>query len=134
MTAVESVAEKLARYARIPLARDLYDLCWYGRRGSLPEQLIRRTWVQKVFGDVVIDKRWDRSFEPADVLRPRPAHAIDEETIGFLIHPTDVAKWEREFRTRYAFLADLDADDLRWSDCDPRDKYQFTSLGVTGHS
>ena len=127
MTITESVAEKLARYARVPLARDLYDLCWYGR-GVLDEPAIRRMWVQKVYGDVVIDDRWKRSFHPQTILEPRPAATIDDESIGFLTHPADIVGWEREFRARYAFLADLDEEDRKWATCSPRDRYRFEQL------
>ena len=48
----EACAEKLARYRRVSLARDLYDLAWFATR-PLPEALVRRLWVLKVYGDVV---------------------------------------------------------------------------------
>ena len=63
MAMEESVAEKLARYARVGLARDLYDLVWYGER-LRKHDLVRRLWVQKVYGDVVIDGRWQVPFDP----------------------------------------------------------------------
>jgi hypothetical protein len=59
----------------------------------------------------------------------RPASTINDESIGFLTYPTDIPGWEREFRTRYAFLADLDDADRRWARCDPRDRYRFEALG-----
>lgn len=127
MTITESAAEKLARYARVPLARDLYDLCWYGS-GVLDEPAIRRMWVQKVYGDVVIDDRWKRPFDPQAILEPRPAASIDDESIGFLTHPADIVKWERDFRARYAFLADLDEEDLTWASCSARERYRFEQL------
>lgn len=127
LTITESVAEKLARYARVPLARDLYDLCWYGR-GVLDEPAIRRMWVQKVYGDVIVDERWKRPFDPAAILQPRPAASIDDESIGFLTHPADIVGWERDFRTRYAFLSDLDEEDLTWASCSARERYRFEQL------
>jgi predicted nucleotidyltransferase component of viral defense system len=87
LTVTELVAEKLARYSRIGLARDLYDLCWYGRDCPLDQPAVRRTWLQKVYGDVVVDRRWRAVFDPSAILRPRPVSAIDEESIGFLTHP-----------------------------------------------
>lgn len=129
MTVAESVAEKLARYSRIGLARDLYDLCWYSREATLDTELVRRLWVQKVYGDVVVDKRWQRTFEAAAILVPRPIREIRPESIGFLIEPAEIAPWEKEFRDRYAFLAELDGEDRRWAACNPRDKYEFTQLG-----
>ena len=129
LTVTESVAEKLARYSRVGLARDLYDLCWYGRECLLAEPAIRRTWLAKVYGDVVVDRRWRKTFDASTTLHQRPASAIDEESIGFLTYPADIPSWEREFRTRYAFLADLDHEDHRWARCDPRDRYRFEALG-----
>jgi predicted nucleotidyltransferase component of viral defense system len=112
MTVVESVSEKLARYARVGLARDLYDLIWYGQ-AALDEAMIRRMWIQKVYGDNVIDGRWKRAFDPSEILIPRTASSIDEESIGFLTQPADIPGWEREFRQRYAFLAKFDDEDTR---------------------
>ncbi len=127
LTITESVAEKLARYARVPLSRDLYDLCWYGR-SVLDEPAIRRMWVQKVYGDVIVEERWKRPFNPAAILQPRPAASIDDESIGFLTHPADIVGWEHDFRTRYAFLSDLDEEDLTWASCSARDHYRFEQL------
>lgn len=125
MSVTESVAEKLARYARVALARDLYDLWWYGRNAALEEAQIRSMWVRKVYGDVVIDGRWRRRFDPAEILVPRHARDIDEESIGFLTHPADVPTWEREFRARYAFLSQLEPSDELWAACDPRQRYEY---------
>lgn len=125
MTVTESVAEKLARYARVALARDLYDLWWYGTNVALDEAGVRSLWVRKVYGDVVIDGRWRRPFDPAEILVPRRARDIDEESIGFLTHPTEVLRWEREFRARYAFLGQLDPQDVLWAACDPRQRYEY---------
>lgn len=114
----ESVAEKLARYARIPLARDLYDLVWYGEHDTLDEPLVRRLWILKVYYDVVLDGRWPRrTFNPESILTPRAAADIDEESIGYLIQPVRIAEWERAFRRRYAFLADLTDDERAWARC-----------------
>jgi len=44
----EVVAEKLARYHRASLARDLYDLAWLASR-AFDESLVRRTVVLKVW-------------------------------------------------------------------------------------
>jgi predicted nucleotidyltransferase component of viral defense system len=127
MTVAESIAEKLARYARVPLARDLYDLCWYGR-GALEEPAVRRMWLQKVYGDVVVDDRWNKPFQPADILLPRAPSSIDAESIGFLTQPSDIAGWEHEFRSRYKFLGNLDAEDQKWAAGSPRDRFAYDQL------
>jgi len=126
--AEEAIAEKLARYARVGLARDLYDLVWYGRQGVLDEPLIRRLWLLKVYQDVIEDRRWQRRFDPAAVLAPRRPGDIDEESIGFLTQPMDVAGWEREFRRRYAFLQKLTRDDRGWADCHAGRHHEFVEL------
>jgi predicted nucleotidyltransferase component of viral defense system len=121
----EAIAEKLARYARVGLARDLYDLLWYGDQGALDEALIRRLWVLKVYQDVVQDRRWSVRFDPATILIPRQAKDIDEESIGFLTQPIDIPGWERRFRERYAFLAHLDDEDSKWASCHRGLTYDF---------
>ncbi len=52
----EAAAENLARYRRVSLGRDVYDLV---QLADLPidERLVRRLWVLKVWGDVVDDSR-----------------------------------------------------------------------------
>lgn len=54
----EAISEKLVRYRRVSLARDLYDLQWYATSGGpFDEALVRRLWVLKVYRDVVVDAR-----------------------------------------------------------------------------
>ncbi len=118
----EAVAEKLARYARVPLARDLYDLVWYGEYGDLDEQLTRRLWILKVYYDVVLEERWpNRAFTPEAVLTPRQPAEIDEENIGYLVQPVRIAAWEHQFRQRYTFLAELTEDERTWARCQAED-------------
>ncbi|MGE0730666.1 MAG: nucleotidyl transferase AbiEii/AbiGii toxin family protein [Acidimicrobiia bacterium] len=61
----EVLAEKLARYRRASLARDLYDLAWYARGGPLNEPLIRRLTVLKVWYDVNDDGLGAKPSTPA---------------------------------------------------------------------
>lgn len=124
--AEEAISEKLARYARVGLARDLYDLVWYGNQGAIDEPFIRRLWLLKVYQDVVIDDRWSRTFEPSAILEPRDEKDIDHESIGFLTSPVNIPKWEQQFRQRYAFLADLDENDRKWAATNAGDQYEFT--------
>jgi predicted nucleotidyltransferase component of viral defense system len=131
MAIEESVAEKLARYARVGLARDLYDLVWFGHR-PFDEALVRRLWVQKVYGDVVVDRRWNQQFVPTRILDRRPVSAIDEESIGFLTQPADIPGWEGDFRARYAFLGRLDREDVRWAACAGKDRWEWeNSIAVS---
>lgn len=115
----EACAEKLARYRRVPYARDLYDLAWFAGH-HLEEGLVRRLWILKVWGDVIDDGRGDRPVSPGDVLTPRKVSDFKPVPIGSLTQPVAIEDWEQRVRVRFAFLADLDANELRWAACDPR--------------
>ena len=120
----EAVSEKLARYRRVPLARDLYDLQWFATGGTFDEALVRRLWVLKVYRDIVVDDRGDKPFSPNDVLRPRTASEFREEDIGYLTKPVRIDDWIGVVRSRYAFLTELNADERRWLDCNERHRYE----------
>lgn len=117
----EACAEKLARYRRTPLARDVYDLAQFGNR-PMDEPLVRRLWVLKVWGDVVDDRRGSKHLDAAQVLTPKRERDFAPESIGILTQPIDVEAWEKRARTRFQFLKDLDEDEQRWAGCDPRDR------------
>ena len=119
----EACAEKLARYRRVSLARDLYDLAWFAAR-PLPEALVRRLWVLKVYGDVVDDGRGTAPLLPENVLAQRSPGDFPKAPIGVLVHPADITDWEAKVRQRFAFLAALDADELRWAECNRRHKHE----------
>jgi predicted nucleotidyltransferase component of viral defense system len=118
--AEEAIAEKLARYRRVSLARDLYDLQWYAMHGSMKEAQIRRLWVLKVFCDVVHDGRGSKPLHPDDVLNSRKPSEFARENIGYLTRPVELEKWIMTVRDRYAFLSDLQPDEATWCDCNPR--------------
>lgn len=115
----EACAEKLARYRRVALARDLYDLNHFASR-TIDEPLVRRLWVLKVWGDVVDDRRGTRPLRVEDVLAARSEHDFQPDSIGVLTRPVAMAAWEARVRKRFAFLTDLDADEQRWAACDER--------------
>lgn len=116
----EAIAEKLARYRRVPLARDLYDLHWYASAGALDEVLVRRLWVLKVYRDIVVDGRGTKPIDPADILNAWTAAEFHAEDIGYLTRPVRVDEWLAAVRTRYAFLTDLTADERRWAEGNAR--------------
>lgn len=89
----EAIAEKLARYRRVPLARDLYDLAKFAER-TFDEALVRRLWVLKVWGDVVNDGRGSPPVDPTDVLTQRRASVFKQESIGLLVDPAEIPRWE----------------------------------------
>lgn len=109
----EAISEKLARYRRVSLARDLYDLHWFATAGSLAEVLTRRLWVLKTFRDVVVDGRGSPPIDAVDVLRPRTTTSFRTEDIGYLRTPVRIDEWIATVRTRYAFLAHLEPDERR---------------------
>ena len=113
----EACAEKLARYRRTALSRDLYDLDRFAGR-NLDEGLVRRLWVLKVWGDVVDDRRGTKPADPVDVLRHRTLADFQPESLGTLTHPVDLVRWEARVRTRFGFLTELDVDEQRWTACD----------------
>ncbi len=127
----EACAEKLARYRRTALGRDVYDLAQMASR-PIDEPLVRRLWVLKVWGDVVDDRRGDRPLAPADVLTVRRQEDFVPESIGMLTQPVDLPRWERQVRNRYGFIADLDDDERRWAACDPRHRREVEAALAAG--
>jgi uncharacterized protein len=133
----EACAEKLARYRRTPLGRDVYDLAQMASR-PMDERLVRRLWVLKVWGDVVDDHRGTGPLAPADVLIERREQDFASESIGNLTQPVDLVAWERRVRQRFSFLEDLDESEERWTMCDPRHRREVEAAiaadGFTGSS
>lgn len=119
----EACAEKLARYRRIALGRDVYDLAQFARR-PIDERLVRRLWVLKVWADVVDDGRGTKPLDPGDVLKARSERDFRPDSVGKLTQPVDLASWERQVRTRFGFLADLDPSEQQWAACDPRQRFE----------
>ena len=122
----EACAEKLARYRRTALGRDVYDLAQFAKQ-TFDETLVRRLWVLKVWGDVVDDRRGDKPLDPAQVLTLKRERDFQADSIGILTQPIDLPGWERTVRQRFAFLADLDGDEQRWAACNPRERYEVES-------
>jgi predicted nucleotidyltransferase component of viral defense system len=120
----EAVAEKLARYRRVSLARDLYDLQWYATVGAMNEPLVRRLWVLKVYRDIVVDGRGTKPIDPDNVLRARTAKDFRPEDIGYLTKPVKIDEWIAIVQSRFGFLAELNADERRWAECNERDRYE----------
>lgn len=120
----EACAEKLARYRRVALGRDVYGLAQFAS-GAMDEALVRRLWVLKVWGDVVDDGRGDKPADPADILEPRSEGDFAPDSIGKLTQPVDLRRWERVVRERFEFLVALDEDERRWAACDPRHRHEI---------
>lgn len=127
----EACAEKLARYRRIPLQRDLYDLSRFAQR-AMDEITIRRLWVLKVWHDVIDDRRGSRPLDPADILAPKTIKDFAPDSLGILTHPVDITGWERLVRQRFSFLADLDDEEKRWAQCDPRHRREVNAAIAAG--
>ena len=122
----EACAEKLARYRRVALGRDLYDLHHFAQR-TIDEKLVRRLWVLKVWGDVVDDRRGNKPADPHDVLHQRQERDFQPDSIGVLTRPVDLLGWEARVRTRFQFLTELDDDERRWATCDERHRREVES-------
>jgi predicted nucleotidyltransferase component of viral defense system len=127
----EACAEKLARYRRTALGRDVYDLAQFARR-PMDEPLVRRLWVLKVWGDVVDEGRGTGPLDPADILTERREQDFAPESIGKLTQPVDLAGWERTVRQRYGFLAEVDDSERRWAACDPRHRREVEAALAAG--
>jgi hypothetical protein len=127
----EACAEKLARYRRTKLGRDVYDLAQMARR-PIDERLVRRLWVLKVWADVIDDRRGNGPLDPSDVLTESHEKDFAPESIGKLTQPVDLAGWERNVRQRFTFLADLDEDEQRWAACDPRHRREVEAALAAG--
>ncbi|MGH3488132.1 MAG: nucleotidyl transferase AbiEii/AbiGii toxin family protein [Actinopolymorphaceae bacterium] len=120
----EACAEKLARYRRVALGRDLYDLNQFAGR-PINEKVVRRLWVLKVWSDVVDDGRGSGPLTAVEVLRERREKDYQPDSIGVLTRPVDFGRWEARVRTRFAFLEALDEDEVRWASCDERHRREI---------
>jgi len=120
----EAVAEKLARYRRVSLARDLYDLQWFAAASVFDQPLTRRLWVLKVYRDIVVDGRGTKPIDPDDVLTVRTASEFRPEDIGYLTKPVRLDEWIATVRERYAFIGELDDAERRWAQCNRRDQHE----------
>jgi predicted nucleotidyltransferase component of viral defense system len=127
---VEAIAEKLARFRRVDLARDLYDLFWYASR-PFDELRLRRLWVLKTYRDIVQDGRGNKPIDPEQVLHTRQASDFHNENIGYLTGKVDITTWITTIQHRFSFLHDLDEDEQRWCECNPRDNYEVAKALTT---
>ncbi|GMQ93328.1 MAG: nucleotidyl transferase AbiEii/AbiGii toxin family protein [Acidimicrobiia bacterium] len=126
----EVMAEKLARYRRTSLARDLYDLQWCAEQ-KFDEALVRRLWVLKSFFDIVDDQLASGPVDPSDVLSEHEESVFTAEQIGYLTRLVDIAGWEHRVRSRYTFLASLDDDEQRWANANPADRWSALQAVTT---
>ena len=93
----ENLAEKLARFRRLPLARDVFDLVNLGPavRSDLP--LIRELLLLKVWSDVVYTSRGTRPFRGRDEYCGVTAAQLgDKDDLGALAKA--INDWDRELK------------------------------------
>ena len=119
----EVIAEKLARFRRASLARDLYDLAWLTSR-PFDEPLVRRLTVLKVWCDVVDDGLGKRPFDAEDIVRPRSKDEFQPEAIGYLTAPVDIPGWTASVWERFAFMRELDRFEARIARCNRGDEWE----------
>jgi len=122
ITIEELLAEKLARYRRDSLARDLYDLAWFSNR-LFNESLVRRLTILKVWRDVNVSGLGSRPFDLEAILRDRRPQEFQEEAIGHLTIPVDLSAWIASIRTRFAFLRNVNDIEQMLLSCSLRDAY-----------
>ncbi len=134
MRVEEVLAEKLARYRRHTLARDLYDLAWFSDK-VFDEALVRRILVLKVWQDVVEDRLGESPFDPAEITARRRADDVGADEIVGLTQETDIRGWFERVRRRYGFIDQLTDDERQISRCSVGDRYavekMIRSLGGT---
>jgi hypothetical protein len=106
----ELIAEKLARYHRASLARDLYDLFWFSDK-AFDQELVRRLTSMKIWCDIAEERLSNPPFDPEHLLRQRRLADFQMEAIGTLTVPVDVARWETRVRDRFGFIRNLDAQE-----------------------
>lgn len=123
----EMLAEKLARYRRHPLIRDLYDLAWCAAR-PFDKDLVRRITVLKVWHDVLDDQLGDAPFDPSVIVAPRQSKEFVEELIGQLTRPVDVKGWIETVRARYAFMTALTAEERQIARCSLGERYKVQQM------
>lgn len=130
----ETMAEKLARYRRRGLVRDLYDLAWTASR-PFNEALVRRLVVLKVWTDVIDDGLGGKPFDPEEILRERNADEFQPEAIGYLTAQVDVPQWIQAVRARFVFLRDMDREEQRWARCSRGDEWEVRrAIAALGQS
>lgn len=132
----ENLAEKISRLNRTTTARDMYDLSWAAQHqreiGGLDTNLIRRLAVLKIWVDANgvagLNAMWKpghepRPFDPAAWLRKRTAGEFDLDDIGALAVPVPAAaELASTVSARYAFLADLDAEERQLAEAREQDR------------
>lgn len=133
----ENIAEKISRLNRTTTARDMYDLAWIAQHqtalGGLDLDLVRRLAILKIWVDANgvtgANAHWKpghepRDFDPATWLRPRKAGEFDLEDIGALAVPVPTAaELSAAVSTRYAFLTQLDPDELQLAGAREHDRH-----------
>ncbi len=127
ITIEELLAEKLARYRRDSLSRDLYDLAWFSSR-AFDEALVRRLTLLKVWRDINVTGLGKAPFDPENILRARARKEFQEEAIGFLTSPVEIETWAEAVRKRYAFLRDVDEVERGLLAANQRDAWAVRNL------
>jgi len=113
--AEEDIVNRLIRFSRSPMPRDLYDLAWYAAR-PFDEDLVRRLWVLKMYGELRRDGR-EGPIDPDLIF-------ADCQITGEM--PDSDAAWTVTVKLRYIFLKDMTPNEQRWCLLDPADEPDVT--------
>jgi len=126
----ENLSEKLARFRRLPLARDVYDLNHIGPSVRGEMALIKQLLLMKVWIDVNDQARGDRPFLGAEEYCRVTADALrDKDDIGALAKP--VKDWQGELQVLCgtygrAIGKPAGAWEERLAACDLKDRWWHT--------
>jgi len=138
----ENLSEKLARFRRTSLARDVYDLNGLGPSVRADLSLIRELVLLKVWGDVVLQKKGgDRKFVGGAEYCDVTADALEgKDDLGALSKP--VTDWTRELKILCDTYGRATGEpsgerEVRLARCDGADKWwyeQEVKKFVTAHA
>jgi len=127
MRVEEILAEKLERFRRHALARDLYDLAWFSDK-RFDDALVRRILVLKVWQDVVEDRLGNAPFDPADISTRRHARECREDEVTGLTQEVDIPGWLSRVIRRFSFVDQLANDERQIARCSPGDWYAVQQM------
>lgn len=75
------------------------------------ESLVRKLAVMKLWWDITQEGLGARPIDPEYLLRERNGRDFQRQEIGLLTRPVDIARWQRAFRERFAFIRELDKEE-----------------------
>ena len=127
----ENVSEKLARYRRTIVARDVYDLAMLAATVREDLGLIRQLLCFKVYGDVVLQARGGGKFRGGEEFRERAMRQVpDGDDLGQLTNTrVDVAAMQRKIADIYGAMGvPTSPSEKRLAACVPSDADRYWAV------